>query len=179
MITLNLIPHEQKSLHLKMHVQQIIRNNLFLIFITASVISAALLVGRLYLENRFTETVIDTTRINTDLYSPVSENVKASNDILKIAKTIQDEFTPWHTLLIRLGEITPKNVTLRQIVISHDTSSLSLLGYATDRSSFLQFSEALEADELFVTVESPISNILNKVDINFSLNIILNTELIK
>ena len=179
MILLNLLPEEQKKAHVKQHVQHVIRNNLFLVFIVVSLISSLILLGRIYLENKFIAAVEDTTQTAGRLQSPLSQDVQLSNNVLKVAKEIQEEFIPWQNLLITLSNITPPNVVINQMSVTKERGELSLRGEAVDRDSFLTFKNNLETDPLFIEVESPISNILSKTDIVFSLNITLSTDLIE
>lgn len=179
MIILNLVPDTLKNEHIKKHVNRVIRNNLFLLFIVATLITILILLGRIYLENKFIESVIETTQTSGRLQSPISQDVNVSNETLKAAKKIQDEFIPWQNLLITLSTITPDKVVINQFQVTQEQNVLRLLGRAQDRESFLLFKENLESDELFADVLSPIENILNKTNINFSLNITVNTDIIQ
>ena len=179
MITLNLISAEVKKTHTKMHMHSVIRNNLMLIFISTTLISIMILFGRIYLEEKFISVIDNTTQTTERIESPINFEVNLSNEMLKSVKKIQDEYIPWQSLLVVLSQITPEQVIIRQIQITQERGALNLLGTAEDREAFLLFKERIEENPLFIAVESPISNILNKTDINFTLGITLDTDLIE
>lgn len=179
MITLNLVPAEMQKQHIKQHVHYAVRNNLLLIFIIVSIISMMTLFGRIYLENQFIESVADTTRTTGRLQSPVTQDVQLSNNSLRVAQQIQEEFIPWQNLLFTLSRITPDQVVINQLQITHEQDELRILGNAKNRDAFLTFKTNLENDPLFVEVLSPVSNLLSKTDINFTLNTMINEDLIE
>lgn len=179
MITLNLISEEVKKAHARMHINSVIRNNLLLLFIAITLISIMILFGKIYLQEKFIAVVEENTQTTDRIQSLITFEVTVSNDILKSVKTIQDEYIPWQRLLVILSEITPETVVIRQIQITQERGSLNLLGTAQDRDSFLLFKQHIDANPLFTNVESPISNILNKTDINFTLGITLDATLIE
>ena len=179
MITLNLIPADDKKRHAKKHIHSAIRNNLLLLFASMSLISIIILLGKIYLDTQFIVVIEESTSVTQRLNSPITKDIVNTNDILKSVKKIQDEFIPWHNLLIALSEITPDAVIIRQIAITQEGGELDILGTAQTREHFLQFKRQIEENELFINVDSPINNILKKSDINFTLGITIDTSLIQ
>jgi hypothetical protein len=59
------------------------------------------------------------------------------------------------------------------------TQSLRLNGQAANRAALLTFEERMRASPYIKTLESPISNLFDKADINFQFQIVLDVDALK
>ncbi len=53
------------------------------------------------------------------------------------------------------------------------THKISINGFASSRNDFLAFQQRIQTDKNFLNIDSPVSNLVNENDINFTINITL------
>lgn len=53
------------------------------------------------------------------------------------------------------------------------THKISINGFASSRNDFLAFQQRIQTDRNFLNIDSPVSNLVNENDINFTINITL------
>lgn len=176
MLALNLLPPETKKEIIARRINQVIKNNLLFLFVTATIITVSLLWGRIFLDNQFITTVNNTSQVSKRINSPLTADVHTINQTLQTITKIQQEFIPWPTVLFELGSVTPPAVIISNIQITQESATLQIRGLALTRSAFLQFKEDLEKNNLFTNIKSPVQNLLAQKNINFNLEITLNLE---
>lgn len=174
MITLNLLPDALKEDLKSKHTHLIFVNASVVLFVVLTAVTIFILLGRMVLQNQFVNTVMETTLVNKRS-SPIAEDVEKINNTIKTVADIQQDFVPWSNLIIDLSQLVPPDVNLRQVSIIQKNNTLKLSGYAATRSAFLEFKDNLTESPIFTTVDSPISNLLKQEDIQFTLDIILDT----
>lgn len=177
MITVNLLPTSRKVLLSQEKRYALIVRATLSLFTMLTLLTIPLLMGRVILKNKFISTVLETTRV-TAIPKSGSYDIKDINKKIKAISVIQGEFVPWAKLFVVLSEKTPEGVFLSSVEINQDTKTLSITGFAANRASFLDFKNSLENDPLFTNIESPVGNILKQKDIDFTLRITLNTEVL-
>lgn len=64
------------------------------------------------------------------------------------------------------------------VVRESGTHKISIKGFASNRDGFLIFLKGLEANKNFLTIDSPVSNLVNSTDIDFSLALVLKDKAI-
>jgi len=73
-------------------------------------------------------------------------------------------------------DIKPDGISLTKMSYNPKESQVSISGIASYRKDLQDFIDAIEKHELFMPVEYPFSNITQKEDIEFSLDINMETE---
>lgn len=99
-----------------------------------------------------------------------------ANQQAQILLTTKSEYTMSELLLVLFGaignEVKLDEISLNQMI----DPVLVVSGVATDRQSLVQLRDTLEAEENFLTVDLPISNLIKEQDIPFSITAKLATS---
>lgn len=99
-----------------------------------------------------------------------------ANQQAQILLTTKSEYTMSELLLVLFGAIG-NEVKLDEISLNQMTDPVLVVsGVATDRQSLVQLRDTLEAEENFLTVDLPISNLIKERDIPFSITAKLATS---
>lgn len=166
MITLNLISEKFKyKLKLKKSFLRI-RNFLSLIFIFFVLAGIIFIFTKNMLQNNFNGLV----SLNSLVVEDSPKIIKEINDLnLKIntANNIQKKFIPWSEILIDFTKTAPSQVEIRSIKI--DNKNWVIAGEAKNREVLLGFKGELEKSKYFSEIKSPITNLLQKENIEFEL----------
>ena len=179
MITLNLLPTIQKEKIKKMAICSLCENLIVSVFVSLSIIGAVFLISDNILQNNLIEFTAKTTGLPSQRQG-LDMEIKKINSELKIINSIQGKFIKWSDFLLVLNETIPEKVRLTNIEIksknvSDETGgtrkSLALTGTAAMRDDLLKFQKNLENHPIFLEIESPISNILQQKNIEFTLNV--------
>lgn len=99
-------------------------------------------------------------------------NIKMS-EILKI----QSGHLYWTNFFEKLNEAVPFEVAVNGIVTDNYGAKVS--GRARDRDVLIAFKESLEKSDCFEGVDLPLSNLVAKENIDFTLNLSINKECLK
>jgi Tfp pilus assembly protein PilN len=97
----------------------------------------------------------------------ISETNKSINQIYKK----QEEMIVWTPILEKTSEIIPEGVYLNAFSYNKSSERVNISGYAETREALLEYEKNLKESEYFKEVESPLSNIIKKEDIEFSFQI--------
>ena len=104
---------------------------------------------------------------------------KLKDDISKTNKTIEDVyaledgFYLFSPVLENLTTLIPEGVYFKNIAVTKTGLKMSINGFAKDREAFLFLKKTLDESGQFSEVYSPISNLLQPTDIDFSLTLTL------
>ena len=91
----------------------------------------------------------------------------------------QKDYIPWSRLLVSLSSHAPEGVVFKSLQASHqEKSMLTITGRAAKRDNFILLKNNLDSDELFTSVSSPIGNLLEQENIDFTLHLNLNLEML-
>ena len=85
-----------------------------------------------------------------------------------------DEYST-HSFVIAVTKHKNENIKIRTISYVHsaEEGNIRVGGLARDRESLTQFLKALESEEVFKSVDLPVSSFAKDKDIDFSMNIIV------
>ena len=169
MLSLNITPPElKKEIKLKLILKKI-KNLFFVLLILFSFYSIFLLGLKLILQIHFVNTVAETSIVtkNTENYSREIRNINVQiNSIEKI----QNNFVVWSKFLTVLSNEKPIDITLNKISLNYDDNSLTLSGFSNTRENLLNLKSNLENCESLMEINFPLSNLLEKNNINFELS---------
>jgi len=172
MITLNLLPSIQKEKIKKMAIYSVLENIVAGIFITLSLVGIIFLVAQNVLQNNlayFSNNKIAVVQNEQAL----NYKIKTLNTKLKNISEIQKDYNKWSSLLININELIPNDISLTYLeILKKDEGNILIInGKAKKRADLLTFKENLENYPKFTKVDSPISNILQKENLTFSIEI--------
>ena len=166
MHALNLIPDHQKARMRKEKIFLLVHNVIGIFVVAVALISIFLIVSKTILTD-----YIYNLRGQTNLVSLASHGLQS--DITQLDKKIvrgefaQKNFIKWTALLSDLSGGAPAGLVLRQIYLSRDTRTFRLAGVAASRESLLLFKEIMLKHPAVESLETPLSNFLEKQNINF------------
>lgn len=169
MLTLNLLSHTKKE-ELRFRKIFSLIKDLFLLLLVFTLFTAIILsFADIILVNAFNTTVFDTSlvNINTKLFN---EDLKKISKTVSDLKGIQAKTIFYDDLMIKVTKIIPQNINLDQLTINTETNKALFKGNAPLRDDLILFQKNLENSGMFVNIESPLSNLLEKNNIFFVIN---------
>lgn len=174
-ITINLLSKEKKKMLKEYLLILFIKDFAAYTFILSAAVGMVLLFSQIILANTFNDTISRTALVTRE-YGGMNAMIREANRKLRKISEIESEFTPWSEVLIRVALLTPGNITLTSLVSEASTRDVLLRGVAKTREDLLNMTRAFEASNFFVSIESPISNLLIKEDILFDLKMKVSEE---
>jgi Tfp pilus assembly protein PilN len=180
MITLNLLsPDKKKELENKINFILIQKSLLFIVIFLA--ITSLLFYGtKIYQDNKLNNLKKEFEQIKLTL--PSGEKVTLSKDIqdinneLSYLNNIQMNYLKCSDLLIDFNALVPTGIALNSLSVNQKTLEVLINGKAVLRENLVAFQNNLENSSFLKDIESPISNILKREDIDFSFKAKLNLE---
>jgi len=169
MITLNLISIDYKE---KLKLKKLylkIKNFLFIILIFFILASIILLFAKNILQNNFDELVILNSLVKENSQK-IGGEIKTLNMKINAANNIQKQFFPWSKIIIDFTKIVPTGLEIHSLKVNKN--SWVITGEVKDRETLLGFKKELEKSKYFSEVKSPITNLLQKENIDFELEAI-------
>jgi len=141
---------------------------LFLIIINLSIYGTYL-----YLQNQLEQKESEINQLKSSITSEgeisINDIVDEVNEKISQAQNLQSDYILWSDYLSEFSLLVPQNITLNQIVIKQNNNSITISGQAPLRQNFLNFKNNLESSELLTDINSPISNLMKKENVIFSL----------
>jgi Tfp pilus assembly protein PilN len=164
--TINLLPPaKQQELHAGLLVTTV-ETILLLFFVLITVFAVTVVSLRFVLKGVQNDLSGRIEQLSTESESPRSE-IKKIDTYLKGIDLLQRQTIRWSTVLTALAKATPKGVHLSEIEVT-EKGIISIHGVAPTREDVLRFKDGLDATKLFSEVSSPLSNILQRTDVQFS-----------
>lgn len=164
--TINLLPPaKQRELHAGLLITSV-EKILLGFFILVTVFGVTLISLRFVLKGVQTDLSGRIEQLSTESELPRSE-IKKIDTYLKGIDLLQRQTIRWSGVLTALTKSTPKGVRLSEIDVT-TKGIISIRGVAPTRDDVLRFKDALVATALFSEVSSPLSNILQRTDVQFS-----------
>ena len=160
------MPLSQKSRIRREQIFLLIHGILGTLLIVASINAIALISARYILINNFKSLRENTTRVNQDLFR-VENNIKEINKKIDDAEKIQKPFLKWSEFFSDASALIPKNIYVDFFYADREASSFRLSGLAKDRESIIELKELLENSTFASKLESPLSNFMEKEQIEF------------
>lgn len=191
MISLNLnSPHQKKQIRLN-RLYHLLKGNLAFVLIITLMSAVILLTARNDLQESFNTIVADASLINQQIRGS-NQKIAMINEELKKIEKIQSQFAPWSNLLVYLAKNTPPNIQLNFLIIQSPMEPASpaggsqgkqwlitFKGLAKYRDDLIIFKEKLEKTEIFNKIETPLSQLTQKENIDFEIKASLSDEKMK
>lgn len=100
----------------------------------------------------------------------IGKQITSTNSLLKLIN-VTSTTTPYSKIVDAVLADKTAAITLTHFDWKSSGASVNLAGIAPSRSALLEFVRSLESDPLFPKVDSPISNLIENSNINFTLNL--------
>jgi len=166
MIDLNFLQtKEQKNVKRSM-LFLLVRNVLVWLLIMSLVSAILLVVSQIFLANNLVD-VQEQSLLVSGVNLSFSDQIDALNNTLKEVEDIQSEHVDWSEVLAEIATLVPAGNEIEQINLSSQNSSFTMKGFSRTREDLLALETALKNSSLIGNLESPLSNLLEPVDIDF------------
>ena len=164
---LNLMPHYQKKSITRERLYLIAHNAVGIMLITITIVSILLLWSRFSLVNHFNELQENTSLVQTDSLG-LQKNVSSINEKISTAQNIQKNFIKWTSLLTDFTTTIPEGIFINTFFINGETGAFRITGIAPTRDQLIALKAGLETFPNITSLDSPLSNFLEKENINFT-----------
>lgn len=179
-MSFNLLPIQEAKIVKYIFLKRYIVAIALLIVLTEILFTASLLIMQFMVSQKY-EGEKDT--IQRQIQSSGAEEIKTIegkingfNDYLTKISTFQKNHVNVANIIETITKKQSRDVTLNSISLQTDTNKISLRGTAKTRESFLRFKNDLEKTPYFTDINSPLTNIINPVDISFNMEFVLKRE---
>ncbi len=168
MISLNLLsPAEKLDASLKWN-YLIVRNIVIMLLVLAIIISGILHAAKIALTNH-----ADDIRRQAELISAehlgANNRINTINSIITELQTIQNSYKPVNPVMNAILADIPDGIQLTNFRLDVSSQQVILVGKAETRDSLLQLESQLKQNQIVKDIEVPLSNLLQKSNINFNL----------
>ena len=165
-INLNLLPAVKKT-RLEYIINFLLTKDILeLVILIASVLATTLIWSWIFLENDFIILAESATAINRDYYA-YNQDAKKINDLIKNINLASQNFAPISPKLKELINSLPNDVKLNYIQLDRQAQTLTITGMATTRAALLGYQDILNKISWITRMETPISQLFQKNNINF------------
>jgi Tfp pilus assembly protein PilN len=174
MITLNLLSPQRKEA-LRFRILYAVIERLMIMLVAATLVTTAVM----------TVVKIELTRTLSDVLSRQvlsKEYVSANNDTGRLNRAVdsiartQLQTASMARLVEEVAKRTPAGAAVENLDFDVKSRSLRLSGKASTRDVLLAYSEALRASPMFETVDLPLSNLFQRTEISFQINMLVRIE---
>jgi Tfp pilus assembly PilM family ATPase len=119
------------------------------------------------------KTNIDRTLYGTRYQEIHADLTEFNNEVAELVR-IDASLVSVPSILDQLYELTPSTITLNSIQYYDIDLSIELSGVASTREELLSYQRSLEETDFIDSVDLPLSNFDDKVNISFAMNVYLN-----
>ena len=168
-INLNLLPTAKKN-RLESTINFLFIKNIAELFLMVVAIATAVLVwGWIFLEEDFASLTSSANLINREYYS-YNQDAKNINTLIKNVSVASKNFSPLNPRLHDTINSLPPDIKLSSLQLDTQAQTLTLTGTAVSRAALLHYQEILNTIPWITQVETPISQLFQKEDIQFEFN---------
>lgn len=100
----------------------------------------------------------------------INDEIDIYNEKLKVVNDIQKKFVSWSYIILELNKSIPEGVTIKSMTLDKISETFALQGIADQREYFMLMEKNLKKNPLFREINSPLTNILVKTDVEFQLS---------
>lgn len=171
MISINLLSPEKKKKLKEKEFFYILKNVAILVAVFLIINAGILYATKFYLENKL-ETITEEVNQNTQALpnsqgTSLDATIKEINNDIKFLTTIQQDYVKWPAYLADLTALIPENIRLKQLSLNQESNQIQITGHAPLRDDFLSLKSNLDDSKIISNIDSPISNLIKKEDVDF------------
>jgi Tfp pilus assembly protein PilN len=168
-LTLNLLPPDKKRALRSGLLMAYAQTMVLLVFITAMFISSMLVSVRLMISSDYADLQKKSASASSGETTAVTNEIRLINTYLRQLEDRQESFTAWSGVIKSLADLVPDKTTLESLTIDAATDKITLSGEAETRDDALKLLDSLKNSPFLSDVSSPLSNLLQKKDVKFDL----------
>lgn len=165
-ITLNLLPPVKKEALRLGLVLAYAQTMVFLFFIVTVFAAVALVYVKIMVSDIGRDLERQSASLGGEETAAVTSDIKQINDFLNDVDKLEKQFEPWSVFFERLTPLIPPGTQLTRIRID-ESGRIFLSGVAPTRNDALELLRRLKEAPFVTDVVSPLSNILQKQQVNF------------
>jgi hypothetical protein len=174
MLKLNLISEKNKKEIILKRVYFLIRRVGFILAIFIFFLSA-IFSGASFIAQKVLQEYVSSSEFYEDKEQELNnEKIISINEKIDTATTVQKDFFPFSVLIKNLSDLITAGISLEGAQIDINKKFLKISGIADSRENFLVFKKTLESSDLFAEVDSPLTSILQKENIEFEITMKIN-----
>lgn len=149
---------------------EFLKSTLAILIVVITIVSLALIGGRSVLQGYFSDLA---TSLNAITVRSEKNNllIERANERIHTARRVLGQYVYWPELITDISNIVPHTLLIDQLNVDSLKGSGSITGKADTREALLGFGESLRSLERIRTVNIPISQLTEKEDINFTIQI--------
>lgn len=174
-INLNLLSSEKKNRIEYILKIFLIKDIVELFLLLVAILSATLVWSWVFLENDFAKLTASAINVNRNFYSD-NQETKYVNNLLKEINLATKNFSPLTPKLNSLITSLPDDVKLQSLQIDNHLQTITLNGTALSRTSLLNYQENLNKIPWLTNLETPVSQLFQKQNIDFEFKAKLKEE---
>ena len=171
MISLNLLSLEKKKKLKEKELFYLLKNVAFLVAIFLFINAGILLAAKFYLEDKLKTITQEVDQATAALPSgqgtPINTSVQEVNTKIDYLTTIQQDYLKWSAYLADLTALIPQNISLGRISLNQESNQIQITGRAVYRDDFLSLKGNLDNSKILSDINSPISNLIKKENVDF------------
>lgn len=173
MITLNLLPLQQKKELIYEKYRRLVVFSGVILFVQLLIFSILLLNVYFFLTiqmdglNRIIEA--EKLTVTAKKSQELEQDVKRLKQRFETMASLKDKIFAITPALENLSGLIPQGIQLKTISIKRDLMQIQLGGWASKRSDLLEFKSVLEASPEFSEINLPINLLLRQQDIDFNI----------
>lgn len=176
MRTFNFLPDYQKNT-LRRERSFLIAHTLIGSLLVAVTLAATVLtIARFALIGEYSKIKRDTSLVNVE-HLRLESDIDSLNKKVERADKVQASFTKWSDVASRLTALLPPSVTADYLLFNRSTGTWRLNGQAQSREALITAKTALEGSGLFNSLDAPLSNLLEKNNVEFRFTGVLKPEI--
>ena len=173
---INLVPENQKKILNRERMFLLLHGIIGMIVVVIAFNAIMLTGARFILINHYNNLKNDSALVNTEL-------INLQNDIIEINKKINDaqkiqtSFVKFSDLSSSINKLAPKGIIVEFMHIDAKDNNLRINGISKNRELLLVLKDNLENSGFVKKLESPLSNLLEKENIEFRFSADLNKNI--
>ncbi|MFH1291678.1 MAG: hypothetical protein ABIH87_00560 [bacterium] len=165
-ISINLLPPDKKK-KLKFITNFIFSKVILELIIFASCLISIILIWTwVILQESFADLASASSSINRE-YLIYNKEIKKINQMVKNIDKSSDGFQVASPKIIELSKNLPTGIKLNSVYIDYQNQTLSIEGTSKTRDGLLNYQQILRDTEWIGQVDTPVSKLFQKTDINF------------
>lgn len=165
-IDLNLLPPQKKKELLKSLILAHFQLMCFVCLVVAVGLVGTLVLVRGQVKRNFNDVQAAAAGMHTEKTADITEQIKQINLYLKDIKDLQNKHISWTDVVDNIMALVPPKVRLESLTME-EGGQIRLTGMAATRDDALTMLKSLRETAYLTDVVSPLSNILQKENVNF------------
>ncbi len=168
MISLNLLPPEEKKQVSTQKYYLFIKNELIFLLIISLLLIIISFSSRIILTKHLIQANEEISLVNP-IQMKSRQEIMSYNNKLQELKKIQKEFIPWSNIIWKIFNEIPTGITIDSLVLKQESGNMIIEGLAVTRQDLLNLEKNIKNDPFFISYHLPLKDKLQKKNIHFTI----------